>query len=61
MFYFQNSKMFLQLTSLKEDGDLFQAVPFFKCPKFHGRHFKSYSTYMTRNSFMLMSGPKVMS
>jgi hypothetical protein len=53
--------MFLQLTSLKEDGDLFQAVPFFKCPKFHGRHFKSYSTYMTRNSFMLMSGPKVMS
>ena len=57
-FVFKNIKMFLQLTWLKEDGDLFQAVPFFNRPKFHGRHF---SACMTRNGFMLMSCPKVMS
>ena len=56
----KNLKMFLQLTWLKEDGDLFQAVPFFNRLKFHGRHFESYSTCMTRNGFMLMSCPKVM-
>ena len=62
MFCFQkNLKMFLQLILLKEDGDLFQAVPFFNRPKFHGRHFESYSVCMTGNSFMVMTCPKVMS
>ena len=60
-FVFKNLKMFLQLTWLMEDGDLFQAVPFFNRPKFHGSHFESYSACMTRNNFMLMSCPKVMS
>ena len=60
MFCFQkNLKMFLQLILLKEDGDLFQAVPFFNRPKFHGRHFESNSACMTRNSIMLMTYPKV--
>ena len=57
----KNLKVFLQLTSLKEDGDLFQEAPFFNRPKFHGRHFESCSTCITRNGFMLMSCPKVMS
>ena len=60
-FVFKNLKMFLQLTWLTEDGDLFQAIPFFNRPKVHGRHFESYSTCMTRNSFMLMPCAKVMS
>ena len=44
-----------------EDGDLFQVVPFFNHPKFHGRHFESCSACMTGNGFMLMTCPKVMS
>ena len=60
-FVLKNLKIFLQLSWLKEDGDLFQVVPFFNHPKFHGRHFESCSACMTGNGFMLMSGPKVMS
>ena len=60
-FVFKNLKMFLQLTWLKEDGDLFQAVPFFNLPKFQRRHFESCSAYMTGNGFMLMTCPTVMS
>jgi hypothetical protein len=61
MFCFENLKMFLKLTLLKEDGDLFQAIPFFNRPKFHERHFESCRACMTRNSFMSMPCPKVMS
>jgi hypothetical protein len=61
MFFFENSKMFLQLTWLKEDGDLFQAIPFFNRPKFDGRHFEFYRACMARNDFVLMSCLKVMS
>jgi hypothetical protein len=57
----KNLKIFLQLTWLKEKGDLFQVVPFFNRLKFHGRHFKSCRAYMTRNGFIWMSCPKVMS
>ena len=60
-FVFKNLKMFLQLTWLKEDGDLFQAVPFFNRPKFYGRHFESCRACMTGNGFMLMPCPKVIS
>jgi len=60
-FVFKILKMFLQLTWLKEKGDLFQVVPFFNRLKFHGRYFESYSACMTGNSFMLMPCPKVMS
>jgi hypothetical protein len=60
MFSFQNLYKKLQLTWLKEECDLFQAVPFFNHPKFHGRHIESYSTDMARNGFMLMSCSKVM-
>jgi hypothetical protein len=53
--------MFLQLTGLKEDRDLFQAVPFFNHPKFHSRHFESCRACITGNGFTLMSCPKIMS
>jgi hypothetical protein len=49
----------LQLTWLKEEGDLFQVVPFFNHPKFHGRHNESHSASMARNGFMLMSYPRL--
>ena len=52
--------MFLQMTWLKEDGDLFQAVPFFNHPKFHVRYFESCRACMIGNSFVFMSCPKVM-
>jgi hypothetical protein len=58
MFYFQNMQK-LQLTWLKEEGELFQAVPFSNHSKFYGRHIKSRSASMARNGFMLMSCPKV--
>jgi hypothetical protein len=45
---------------MKEEGELFQAVPFFNHPKFHGRHIESHSASIARNVFMLMSCPKVM-
>jgi hypothetical protein len=50
----------LQLTWLKEEGDLFQVVPLFNHPKFHDRHIESRSASMAKNGFMLMSCPKVM-
>jgi len=50
----------LQLTWLKKNGNLFQVVPFFNCQKFHGRHIESLKSGMARNSFMLITCPKVM-
>jgi hypothetical protein len=49
MFYFQNLCKNLQLTWLKEEGDLFQAIPFFNYPKIHGRHIESCSVGIARN------------
>jgi hypothetical protein len=57
---FSNLWKKLQLTWLKEDGDLFQAIPFSNHPKFHGRHIESHSAGIARNSFILMSCSKVM-
>jgi hypothetical protein len=53
MFYFQNMQK-LQLTWLKEEGELFQAVPFSNHSKFYGRHNKSRSASMARNGFMMV-------
>jgi hypothetical protein len=50
----------LQLTWLKEKGNLSQVVPFSNRPKFHGGHIESRSTGMTRSGFMLITCPKVM-
>jgi hypothetical protein len=60
-FVSKNLKLFLQLTWLKEEDDLFRAIPFFNCSKLHSRHFESCIACMTGNGFMLMSCPKVMS
>jgi hypothetical protein len=46
-FYFKYIQKY-QVTGWKEKGAQFQAVPFFNCPKWYGRHFESRSTCMTK-------------
>ena len=40
MFFSSKSQNISPIDLIEEDGDLFQAVPFFNRPKFYGRHYE---------------------